>query len=150
MKGILETLNENIWLPIKAIFSANHDYPYHDQASIINPDEENKLLYHYHVGQNNLSANGDQSKTFVSKRMIITHYSTTHWTQGISVTIRLNHSQNTIVYLSPKIIDAVNDIYIWEKEIRTNVTDVYIVIPEEESIMIYCEGVLPQETRDAE
>lgn len=143
VQRLINALDARVWQFIRAIISANHDYPYHDYIQIDNESESEELDSVYIVGTSNVNRRGDQKKRFISKQM---------W---IAVTneddeIHLNHKDNVTIYpyLTAQHSNLGSGIN-WMR-INTNVSDVYYTIQPQSSILIYCEGVLPQEARDAE
>lgn len=126
---ILDKIGGSIWNTIKAVFTANRDYPYHDAVTISDGSEP----VVYQVGTNNQNANGDQQKRFVSKSTLI--YS------DVECTIRFNDSGNTPITILAETYYT----------FKSNVTFVYVsAIASQGTLYMYFEGVLPQETRDAE
>jgi hypothetical protein len=111
--------------------NSNWDLPYHDILIIDNVEGQDPVAGSYEVGQNNVDAHGDQKKCFVSKHTFL-----------VSVVeetvLRLNDSRNVDIadYLSGE----------W---LLTNISRVYYVIPAGGVLVIYFEGVLPEEARDA-
>lgn len=143
VQRVIEALDSGIFKFIKAVFSANHDYPFHDYKKVQNPDEENRQVMQYVVGEGNKDINGNQHKLFVSKRMLI-------WTYDNDTTIRLNDTNNVEIDLPLKIYtDSENEI-MFAIELRTNISKVFISLAAEKNCYVYCEGVLPQETRNPE
>lgn len=131
LKGasLWDKINQNIWLPIKAIFAANRDYPYHDYKEIADTEEPQN----YRVGTNQVNLHGDQTKYFVSKSTLII--------SDVECTIRFNHTGNVPITI------LADTCY----EFKSNITSVYVsAIATDGTIYMYFEGVLPQEQRDAE
>jgi hypothetical protein len=136
-------LNANVWRFFRAVFSANHDYPYHDFAVIDNSQGGDPVTAMYAVGTNNVNAHGDQSKRFVSKHANI-------WTNDPTTVVRFNDSRNVPIVL-PLIFGIVEpEMATYEKEFYTNIAAVYYTVPAGKTLWMYFEGVLPEETRDAE
>lgn len=131
LKGasLWDKINQNIWLPIKAIFAANRDLPYHDYKAIADTEEPQ----YYRVGTNQVNLHGDQTKYFVSKSTLII--------SDVACTIRFNHTDNVAIAI------LADTCY----EFKSNITSVYVsAIASGGTIYMYFEGVLPQEQRDAE
>ena len=125
-KSVLDAINKEIWLPIKAIFSANRDYPYHDYHSATT-----KVTYQgYSVGENNIGKDGTQAKLFVSKSTLILATTNTY--------IKLNSSNNVVQTL------LANNYYTFKSNVRQIF---YAYVQEEGTIYIHVEGVLPDEAR---
>jgi hypothetical protein len=108
--------------------------------TIDNSAGQDVLIGTYAVGENNLNAHGDQSKRFVAKRTIFTSL------VGVTV-IHLNDSRNVAI-IPIQNMDAINTIY--ELELHTNIANVTYEVPIGATLYMYFEGVLPEETRDAE
>lgn len=127
-QAILERLNKDLWLPIKAIFTANRDYPYHDfETATLTAG-----YIHYRVGDNNIGLEGTQAKNFVSKSTLIM--------STVNSYVRFNSNNNVIHTL------VANNWYTF----KSNITDVfYAYVQSEGTIYIYVEGVLPHEARSA-
>lgn len=111
--------------------NSNHDYPYHDILVIDNTEGQEAAVGSYQVGQSNIDAHGDQKKLFVSKHTLI-----------IAVTetdeLRLNDSRN--VNIAPVGAD---------QELWTNISRIYYNVAAGGVMVIYFEGVLSEEARDA-
>lgn len=127
----------------KRVTSTNHDYPFHDFVMIDATEESNPIVFHYVVGQGNVAQQGDQHKYFVSKRLII-------WTDRSGLTLRLNHANNVLITPPLVLIDDAAGESMWRLEFHTNINEVFVNIDDGNTAYIYCEGVLPEETRDAE
>lgn len=126
---LIKKLGEDVWNIIKAVFTANRDFPYHDFTSIADGEEPKN----YVVGTNNRNANGDQQKTFVSKSTLII--------SDVECTVRFNDTGNVAQTI------LADTCY----EFKSNIKNVYVsAIATDGTIYMYFEGVLPQETRDAE
>lgn len=128
-RDILAKLNENIWHIIRAVFTANRDFPYHDYETAT----LTATYVPYSVGENNKDKHGTQSKLFVSKSTLI--YST------VEADVKFNDTNNVEIDILP------NTWY----EFLCNISQIFYKYSEEEgTIDIYCDGVLPQETRRSE
>lgn len=137
-------LEANIWRFFKAVFSSNRDYPYHDETAYDNTEGQDPLVGMYQVGSNNVDANGDQSKRFVSKRAILVGFPD-------PAEIRLNDSRNVALnHWLPYMFDPTTPTSRWMMELHTNINAIYFSIPAGSALLMYFEGVLPQEARDAE
>jgi len=111
--------------PVKA----NRDYPYHDFVTFDDGDEP----IEYPVGKNNKDAFGDQKKLFVSKSTMVL--------SDVECIIRFNNTENTPITIRADT----------QYEFFSNISSVYVsAIGAQGHIDIGFEGVLPQETRDAE
>lgn len=143
MDKILKILNENIWLPIKAIFASNRDFPYHDYIEIDNSQSEDELSGSYQIGTANVNLHGDQMKRFVAKRTLI-------YADYLGATVKFNNSNNVEIPLIETVIGVDGAVYRYKGEYHCNITTIYYTIPDGTILQIYTEGVLPQETRDAE
>lgn len=131
------------WLFQKRVTLTNHDYPYYDYYQYENTEEEGSVDVHYVCGQENVNKDGDQHKYFVSKRMLI-------WCEDAGTVIRLNHNNNAAITLKYSIWLDTWDLMFYAIELHTNIADIYATVAALDTIHIYCEGVLPEETRDAE
>lgn len=128
-KEILDKLNKGIWHIIKAVFTANRDYPYHDYETAT----MTATYVLYSVGENNKDKHGSQSKLFVSKSTLI------YVTQEADV--KFNDTNNVEIDILP------NTWY----EFLCNISRIFYKYSDTEgTIYIYCDGVLPQETRGSE
>lgn len=136
-------MNANVWRFFRAVFSANRDYPYHDYVLAENESEDDPLQVVYAVGSGNVDVHGDQSKRFVSKRMLL-------WTTDDFVHFRLNDSRNVRIPIPVASPDGVTAPIIFAIELHANINTVYVDLPTESELHIYCEGILPEEARDAE
>ena len=111
------------------VILTNRDYPYHDYHS----DTTTATYQTYTVGEKNIDREGDQKKLFISKSLLIMATTNTY--------IKLNHSGNVIITL------LANNWY----EFKSNIIRVmYAYVQEAGTIYIIPEGVLPDESRDAE
>lgn len=128
-KEILEKLNKNLWCIIKAVFTANRDYPYHDFITIDDGDEPKQ----YVVGTNNKDVQGDQKKLFISKSTMIL--------SDVECTIRFNHTANTPITIRADT----------QYEFLSNIKMVYVTaIGAQGYLDLGFEGVLPDEARNPE
>lgn len=128
-KSLIDKLSGKVWSIIKAVFTSNRDYPYHDYTTIADGSEP----AHYQVGTNNVDANGDINKRFVSKSTLLI-------CDG-ACTVRLNSPDNTPMVLLADVAYT----------FKSNITHIYVTgIESQCTLYCYFEGVLPQETRDAE
>lgn len=143
MQRLIEALEARLWKFVRIVHSANHDYPYHDYFELKNENEQDTLKTMYTVGTGNVNAHGDQSKRFVSKRMLI-------WQEIEAVNFRLNDSRNVLITTPIRTPDGVVAMPVYGIELHANINVVYLEIPPERIAHIYCEGVLPEEARDAE
>lgn len=143
VQTILAALEARLWKFVRAIISANHDYPYHDFIFIDNSESEEDLAGIYVVGTSNINAHGDQTKRFVSKHTNI-------WSDFIDNTVKFNDSRNVDVYLPIRAVDTVETMAIYEKEFHTNISSVHYNVVAGQRLWMYFEGVLPEEARDAE
>ncbi|TKJ36871.1 hypothetical protein CEE36_11330 [candidate division TA06 bacterium B3_TA06] len=108
---------------------AHRDWPYHDHHS----DTTTVVYQPYVVGENNIPGDGDQFKRFVAKSTLI--FCTTN------TRVIFNNSNNVFQTL------LANTWY----EFMTNIHQMfYRYSTEAGSILIYVEGVLPQEARRPE
>lgn len=131
------------WMFQKRTTNTNHSYPYHDYKALNIAVIDDEAEAHYVVGESNTDKRGDQHKKFVSKRMIIT-------STNVLAYIRLNHSGNIEIPLEVFTLDGTAEATYYRREFHTNITDVFVRVESSASVHIYCEGVLPEETRDAE
>ena len=132
MSTLLELISKvkvGVWQFWRAVFSANHDYPYHDYH-YANSQTTNPF---YIVGSNQIDAHGAQHKLFVSKSTLIFSTETTH--------VHFNDSRNV-----PQNILA-NTWYTF----FSNIAAVYFPIPgADKDLYLSFEGVLPEEARSPE
>lgn len=142
IQRIIEALDAKLWKFIRIIHSANHDLPYHDYVYLINTTGDT-LNGVYKVGANNVDKHGDQSKFFVSKRANI-------WTDNDATTVQFNDSRNVAIALPPTLVDPTASFWLYKKDFYTNIAVVYYSLPNNSSLWMYFEGVLPEEARDAE
>lgn len=141
--GIVEFWKDRLWRFFRVIALTNRDFPYHDYFELTNEDEENDLNGCYQVGTSNVDKQGDQHKRFVAKRTVI-------WADTPSTSVRLNDSKNVEVFLPIIFIDVASNNLRYGLECHANINEIHYTIPAEGTISIYCEGVLPDEARDAE
>lgn len=143
IQRIINALDAGIWKFIRVVHSANHDYPYHDFILLDNTEGEEDLIGHYVVGTDNVNAHGDQHKKFVSKRTVIN-------VLGDPAEIKFNHADNVTVIPPVTFVDAVAGITFCIEEYHTNISEIFYSVPAGSRLLLYFEGVLPQEARDAE
>lgn len=128
-KEIIDKLKEDIWHVIRAVFTANRDYPYHDYETAT----LTSTYKPYAVGDNNKDKHGSQSKLFVSKDTLI--YST------VEADVKFNDAENVEIDI------LANTYYTF----RCNISRIFYKYSSEEgTIYIWCDGVLPQEVRSSE
>lgn len=131
------------WVFQKRVTSTNHDYPFHDFKSYENEEEEDSIIVCYRVGEGNVNAQGDQHKYFVAKRLLV-------YSADGQPYVRFNHSNNVTIPVSLIASDSAGGNFTWFMEFHANINIVWIVVPAQAQVNIYCEGVLPEEARDAE
>lgn len=123
---ILKKLNQGLWQAIKAVFTANRDYPYHDFETI----EDGSEPVEYQVGKNNKNVQGTQAKLFVSKSTLVF--------SDVECTIHLNSPENTPITIRAQTFYT----------FFSNIRSVYVAaIATGGYIDLAFEGVLPEETR---
>lgn len=126
---LIKCLEAGLFQPIRVILGANKSYPYHDFVTFDDTDEPCS----YRVGRNQLNLRGDQQKLFVSKE--------TGVISDVECTIRFNDANNTPITI------RANTPMVFE----SNISMVYVTaIGAGGYIDFHFEGVLPQETRDAQ
>jgi len=103
---------------------ANHDFPYHDQATFLIGD----IGAHYVVGANNVDAHGSQHKPFVSKSTLF--YCTA------AAQVRFNHSDNVVIDIPANVLMT----------FLSNIRELFIVtVADQVTLYAWMEGVLPQQ-----
>jgi hypothetical protein len=118
-----------IWQFVRLVLSANRDYPYHDHH-VASSQTTNPF---YIVGSNQIDAHGAQHKLFVSKSTLVFSNVDTH--------VHFNDSRNVAV----AILAAT-----WYT-FYSDIAAVYFPIPDEDEVLLlYFEGVLPEEARSPE
>ena len=126
---LLAALEAGLWKVVKVIIGANREFPYHDFKTLDDGDEP----VVYQVGKTQVDLQGDQKKFFVSKSTLII--------SDVTCTIRFNSTDNAPITIRPNIY----------YEFLSNISKVYVsAIGTGGYIDMAFEGVLPQETRDAE
>jgi len=144
MSTLLELIGKvktGVWQFWRAVFSANHDYPFYDYAVIQNTDEEHDLVGFYVIGSNQIGAHGTQKKLFTSKRMKLC-------TTDQATAVRFNSVNNvSIGFLNVGYDGQTPSYYMW---CEVNVSVVFYTIPPLTVLLIYAEGVLPEECRQPE
>ena len=143
LQRLLEALESRVWKFVRIVHSTNHEYPYHDYKELVNEDEENSAIFHYVCGEGNVAAHGDQHKYFVSKRMLI-------WAMHPETYVQLNDSKNVAINIPLKFYDFTALQGVAEIELHTNINEIFVTVPAAKTVYVYCEGVLPEEARDAE
>jgi hypothetical protein len=143
VQRIIAALEAGLWKFVRIVHSSNRDYPYHDYVDLYNPDDDNARLMPYAVGTSNVNLHGDQSKRFVSKRMLI-------WTTVDSIPVHFNDPRNVAIVLPIRTPDGTTAAITYGMEFHANINAVFVLIPIRTHVYIYCEGVLPEEARDAE
>jgi hypothetical protein len=133
-------LNSNVWRFFRAVFNTNRDFPYHDYVVIDNSEGTGAINGVYQVGQSNMDLHGDQAKRFVSKRTLIL-------CTDSSTVIVFNDSKNVpmIPFYDQ---DTLNNLI--RQEYHTNIHAVYYSVATNDMLLMYFEGVLPQEARNPE
>lgn len=135
-------LASNLFKHLKVVIQANRDYPYHD-FHLFTHEEASAMWLQWNIGEGNINSGGDQKKRFVSKRLIL-------WSDQ-ELIFRLNDRNNVSITAKPiYFYDGSEVSTAYEIEIHTNVSIVYVYCASEKYYYAYAEGVLPQETRDAE
>lgn len=126
---IVSIINAGIIRFLNIVTLANRDYPYHDFVTY----EDGEEPIAYRVGTNNQAVQGDQSKLFVSKSTMIL--------SDVECTVRFNHTANTPITIRASV----------QYEFMSNIVMVYVsAIATGGYIDLGFEGVLPDESRDAE
>jgi hypothetical protein len=118
-----------IWQFVRLVLSANREYPYND-FHYIDHQSTNRF---YIVGSNQINRHGAQHKLFVSKSTLV--YSTEE------TDVTFNDSRNVVDLI------LANTWY----EFKHNISSVYFPIPgADQFLLLYFEGVLPEEARSPE
>jgi len=136
---LIGKVKTNVWQFWRAVFSANHDYPYHDYVSFTNEGQD-PVDYIYVVGQNMVDAHGTQRKLFTAKRTLI-------WSV-VPITIRLNSASNVPIRL--KLHQLVLEDMIYQMELHTNISMIIFTLDPGGEVFAYFEGVFPDEARNPE
>lgn len=135
-------LQSNLFKHLKLVTQTNRDYPYHDYH-VFYQETGDAVWLQWNIGEDNLNAHGDQKKMFVSKRLIL-------WS-ATALLFKLNSMNNVTITAKPiYYFDGSEAANAYEIEIHTNVSTVFVYAASEGEYFGYAEGVLPQETRDAE
>lgn len=121
MRGIIAFVN--------IVTLAHRDWPYHDFETATTTE----AYQTYAVGENNLGRNGDQTKRFVSKSLLI--FCTTN-----SYVVFNNRSNVVQTLLANTWYEFMSNIYVVH----------YAYVTSEGTIYLQPEGVLPQEARRPE
>lgn len=101
---------------------ANHDFPYHDQATFLIGD----IGSSYVVGDNNVDAHGSQRKRFVSKSTLF------HCTAAAQV--RFNHASNVVIDIPANVLIT----------FVSNIREIHIVtVADQVTLYAWFEGALP-------
>jgi hypothetical protein len=118
-----------IWQFWRLVGSMNRELPYHDYT-MVNVTVDPRF---YAVGTNNVNAHGSQRKRFVSKSTLV-------WSSG-DTAIRFNDNNNQTMILPD---------HTWI-EFKSNISSVYWdALAPYRYILMYFEGVLPEEARFTE
>lgn len=139
MSTLLELIGKvkvHVWQFWRAVFSANHDYPYHDYFYYDNQVGD-PVDVPYAVGSNNVDAHGTQRKRFTAKRTLL-------WTVT-QVSFRLNSPNNVLIPI--KVHQLLEEGFVLQMELHTNISSIIFTIPAGGVIYAYFEGVLPDEAR---
>jgi len=103
---------------------ANHDFPYHDQATFLIGD----IGSSYVVGTNNVDAKGSQRKHFVSKSTLF--YCTA------AAQVRFNHSDNVVIDIPANVLMT----------FLSNIREIIIVtVADQVTLYAWFEGALPDQ-----
>jgi hypothetical protein len=118
-----------IWQFVRLVLSANRELPYHDYH-VASSQTTNPF---YIVGSNQINAHGAQHKLFVSKSTLVYSTEDTH--------VHFNDSRNVAVAI----------LALTWYEFKSNIAAVYFPIPgSDQGLLLYFEGVLPEEARSPE
>jgi hypothetical protein len=133
----LSRVKSHVWEFFRGVWSANHDYPYHDYFNYTNQGGD-PVVVPYIVGSNMVDAHGTQRKLFTAKRTLL-------WTSE-AVSFRLNSPNNVLIPVKWHQF-VLEETILRQMELHTNVSSIIFTIPAGGTIYAYFEGVLPDEAR---